>query len=149
MPARRVARNAVPRTSSGRSSPTAGASTKPTTFETSCSNSASPPIRLAQEPVLQIAPIRQGHRPGGLRKRHARFERRGSTRDTPTAKRISVLRLRRGSSRVSCPMAHLMFHKIFCSICIRHHKWLPSPFHYGRVCSECVSRSVPVRILLG
>ena len=40
--------NAVPRRSSGRSRPMAGASTKPTTRATSCSNSASPPIRLAR-----------------------------------------------------------------------------------------------------
>ena len=39
--------NAVPRTSSGRSRPSAGASTKPTTFATSCSKPASPPTSRA------------------------------------------------------------------------------------------------------
>src|SRR5262249_21834728 len=39
--------NAVPRMSSGRSSPCAGASMKPTTLATSCSNLSSPPTRRA------------------------------------------------------------------------------------------------------
>ena len=86
--------NSVPRTSSGRSTPSPGASTKPTTCATSRSNCASPPLSRARGKrswrsrarASGSSPIEIAHTPRSLC-----ATRMQPSEHSPTAKRISRL----------------------------------------------------------